>query len=58
MFSKARTLAPADRAAVDAFFAAGGQVTICPPRRARSQSDSGFNRLNDRTRAGLGLAHD
>lgn len=56
MFSISKKHSSADRAAIDAFFAAGGQVTMCPPRRASARSDSGWNRLNDKSRATLGLA--
>ena len=50
MFSQAKKYAPADRAAIDAFFANGGTVTMCPPRRAHMQSPGGWaKRVDDRS---------
>lgn len=56
MFSKARTLDPVSKSLVDAFFAAGGQVTICPPRRAHQRSAGGWALVNDQSRQQLGRA--
>jgi len=58
MFSVAKKHTPADRAAIDAFFASGGQVTVLPSRRAHQRNDGGWGRLNDESRRELGRAHD
>ena len=42
--------------AVGEFFARGGQVTVCPPRRAHNRSDGGWARINDEARRERGKA--
>lgn len=58
MFSIARKLDTVSAGLVAEFFARGGQVTLCPSRRAHQRNDNGWNRLNDETRREGGLAHD